>query len=112
MAITVTATNVLGTIERDPVGQVQIVEFTVNLTPAATHPLLPLLVEASGGQGAVVQLYDGGGVTLDTGAGVGLIIALDNAADNMRFLLGSTGATGSANRGGETGVQLIAWIAS
>lgn len=110
MAITVTATNVLGTIERDPVGQVQIVEFTVNLDASATHPLLPLLVEASGGQGAVVQLFDGGGVTLVSG-GVGLIIALDNAADNMRFLLGSTGATGSVNVAAN-GVQLIAWIAS
>ena len=111
MAITqINSVNVLGTIERDPVGQVQIVEFNVDIDASATHALLPLLNAASGGQGAVVQLFDGGGVTLVSG-GVGLIIALDNANDNMRFLLGSTGATGSVNVAAN-GLQLIAWIAS
>ncbi len=110
MAITVTASNVLGTMAMDPIGECQIVEFTISLDAAATHPVLPLLNAVAGGQGSVVQLYDGGGATLDTGGGVGLIPCLDSASDNMQFLLGSTGATGQANAAGLTGIHIIAWI--
>lgn len=111
MAITVTATNILGAMACEPIGQVTVVEFTVNLDSAATHPLLPF-TEPFGSGAAVVQLFDGGGAVLETAANVGLITCLDIANQNLQFLLGSTGATGSANVAGLTGIHFIAWIAS
>ena len=111
MTISAITPQFLGTMACEPHGQVQIVEFTCTLSAAATHPLQPLLdTIGAGAGGSVVQLFDGGGVTLASG-GVGLLTCLDFANQNLQFLLGSTGATGSAS-GVTTGMQLIAWISN